>query len=89
LRLAVADELGGLRLTCRARRGGPPPTRQRPLPPSATIGIPAAVAASIAGTVVVVFGIADSVGVAVTGAIAFALLVMAEHNAREVLLSRR
>jgi len=43
-------------------------------PPSATIGIPAAVAASIAATVAVVFGIADGVGVAVTGAIAFALL---------------
>lgn len=43
-------------------------------PPSATIGIPAAVAAAIGGTVAVVFGVADGVLVATAGAIVFAAL---------------
>jgi signal transduction histidine kinase len=42
--------------------------------PSATLGIPAAVAASIAGTVAVVFGVADGVVVAAAGAVLFAAL---------------
>ena len=43
-------------------------------PPSAAIGIPAAVAAAVAGTVAVVFGVGDGVAVAMAGAIAFAAL---------------
>jgi signal transduction histidine kinase len=43
-------------------------------PPSAAIGIPAAVAAAIAGTVAVVYGIGEGVGVAAAGAIAFGLM---------------
>lgn len=43
-------------------------------PPSTTIGIPAAVAAAIAGTVAVVFGVGDGVAVATAGAVAFAAL---------------
>jgi signal transduction histidine kinase len=43
-------------------------------PPSATLGIPAAVAAAIAGTVAVVFGVVDGVAVAAAGAVAFAAL---------------
>jgi signal transduction histidine kinase len=42
--------------------------------PSATIGIPAAVAAAIAGTVAVVYGVGDGVAVAAAGAVAFAAL---------------
>lgn len=41
-------------------------------PASAVIGLPAAVVASVGGTVAVVFGIADGIGVALVGAIAFA-----------------
>lgn len=43
-------------------------------PPSATIGIPAAVAAAIAGTVAVVFGVLAGVAVAAAGALVFASL---------------
>jgi signal transduction histidine kinase len=43
-------------------------------PPSETIGIPAALAAAVAGTVAVVFGVLDGVVVAAAGAIAFAWL---------------
>lgn len=43
-------------------------------PPSATIGMPGAVAAAIAGTVAVVFGVVDGVVVAAAGAAAFAAL---------------
>lgn len=42
--------------------------------PSATLGMPAAVAAAIAGTVAVVFGVGDGVAVATAGAVAFAAL---------------
>lgn len=41
-------------------------------PASAVAGLPAAVATSIGGTVAVVFGVADGVGVAIAGAVAFA-----------------
>lgn len=44
------------------------------LAPSAVVGVPAAVAASIAGTVAVVYGVGDGAVVALVGAVVFATL---------------
>lgn len=43
-------------------------------PPADVVGLPAVVAASIGGTVAVVFGVTDGVAVALAGAVAFAAL---------------